>query len=118
MKKDLVDILQNVQEDQIPVKKTKDKDPDADDKDTQIIEFELAKVERYKVDTLERQWLAKWSAGLVSFWLYTVILILVFNRIILISDKVLIALLVTTTLNVLGLSFIVLNGLFDAKKVV
>ncbi len=71
---------------------------------------------RYKSDTTDRKWLAIWTAILVSVWLMAVLVILIFQGIwhLQLSDTVLITLLGTTTLNVLGLSFIVLRGHFKA----
>jgi hypothetical protein len=72
---------------------------------------------RYRSDTNDRKWLAKWTAWTVSIWLFIVLNILVFNKsCINLSDSVLIALLGTTTLNVLGLSFIVLRGHFNSSN--
>lgn len=72
---------------------------------------------RYLSDTKSRGWLAIWSASVVTLWLGLVILILRYNEawLICLNDNVLITLLGTTTLNVLGLSFIVLRGHFDNK---
>jgi len=75
--------------------------------------------ERYNSDTKDRKWLAKWTAWVVTIWLLLVISILYFNNnvfCLLLSDSVLIALLGTTTLNVLGLSFIVLKGHFNSSQ--
>jgi hypothetical protein len=73
--------------------------------------------QRYLSDTKDRKWLAEWTAWTVSIWLLLVMCILMYN------DKhwhltpgVLITLLGTTTLNVLGLSFIVLRGHFQSYK--
>lgn len=68
--------------------------------------------ERYRSDTQDRKWLAEWTATVVSFWLLLVLAILMSNNSFGLSDSVLITLLGTTTLNVLGLSFIVLRGHF------
>jgi len=72
--------------------------------------------QRYKDDTEHRKVLSTWAGTLVSFWLVAVILILTNNTIrFKLSDSVLIALLGTTTLNVLGLMVIVLNDIFNKK---
>lgn len=73
---------------------------------------------RYDSDTKDRKWLAIWTASMVSLWLILVLLILTFNEkwLICLSENVLITLLGTTTLNVLGLSFIVLRGHFASSK--
>ncbi|WP_449399216.1 hypothetical protein [Chryseobacterium wanjuense] len=78
-----------------------------------------AELQRYLKDTRDRGWLAKWTACVVSIWLFLVITILYFNKnyfCLFLSDTVLVALLGTTTLNVLGLSFIVLKGHFNSAN--
>lgn len=70
---------------------------------------------RFESDTQKRDTLSTWAAVLVSFWLISVLLILVGNtNTYKLESNVLIALLATTTLNVLGLMFIVLKGLFGS----
>ena len=85
-----------------------------------------AKIDRIKQDTNDRRWLAQWASSLVSLWLFAVIILLSCNNhrftfnlvghnvdiMPAINDNVLIALLATTTLNVLGLTVIVLRGHF------
>ncbi|MDQ4140935.1 MAG: hypothetical protein M3142_10465 [Bacteroidota bacterium] len=88
----------------------RDTDIDADDLIAQRRRFEN---QRYKEDTSHRKWLAVWTAIVVTCWLGAVLYILIMNdRLICLSDTVLTSLLATTTLNVLGLSFIVLRGHF------
>ncbi len=78
--------------------------------DVQLRSYEVA---RYASDTTDRKWLAYWTSIIVTLWLVAVILILFLNKYYIgLSDAVLIALLGTTTLNILGLSFIVLKGHF------
>jgi hypothetical protein len=72
--------------------------------------------ERFKSDTDHRSWLAKWTASVVTCWLAVVVVILVFNKLLELSDTVMSVLLGTTTLNVLGLSFIVLRGYFHSDE--
>ena len=73
--------------------------------------------ERFDSDTKDRRWLAEWSATVVSIWLFLVLIILFKNRdCIHLSDSVINVLLGTTTLNVLGLTFIVLKGHFNSGK--
>lgn len=73
--------------------------------------------ERYANDTQNRQWLARWAVWIVSIWLIVVLFIILANRnFFSLSDAVLIALMGTTTLNVLGLSYIVLKGYFQASE--
>lgn len=80
-------------------------------------EYKSLENQRYKDDTEHRKVLSTWAGTLVSIWLVSVLLILTnnTNRFEL-SDSVLIALLGTTTLNVLGLMVIVLNDLFNKSK--
>ena len=69
--------------------------------------------DRYKSDTKDRKWLAEWSSTIVSLWMFIVICIVINNhRYAKLSDSVLITLLTTTTVNVLGLMYIVLRGHF------
>ena len=75
--------------------------------------FIEAKEHRYRSDTFDRQWLAVWTAIIVTLWLIAVIRLLMSNyQQFHLSDMVLSVLLGTTTLNILGLSFIVLRGHF------
>jgi len=68
--------------------------------------------DRYRSNTEHRSWLAQWTACVVSAWLVAVIVIFVFSEPLKLSDVKISVLLGTTTLNVLGLSFIVLRGYF------
>ncbi|MEA5403897.1 hypothetical protein VB776_13295 [Arcicella sp. DC2W] len=86
----------------------------------------IEEVLRFNQDTRNRTRLAGWAAIVVTGWLFMVLVLLfvnqntvcVLNHVlqIKVSDQVLISLLVTTTLNVLGLTFIVLKGYFPEKK--
>lgn len=70
--------------------------------------------ERFSQDTRFRKYLAIWVMWIVPVWLLAVIVILILCGIEIFSLKsnVLITLLATTTVNVLGLAYIVLKGLF------
>lgn len=73
---------------------------------------------RFKQDTKHRNWLVIWMMIVVSVWLIVVLLITMFNipwRLY-ISEKTLITLLATTTINILGLSKIILHGLFKPDR--
>ena len=72
------------------------------------------KVKRFQQDTNHRRILVYWMMGVVSIWLIMALLITMFNKpwCLYISENVLITLLATTTVNVLGLSKIILHGLF------
>lgn len=86
-------------------------DVDSESLDTQM---RVLHNKRFESDTEWRCRLSWWVIGLDSVWVIAVILILVFNSSCLhIDTSVLITLLGTTTLNVLGLAFIVLRGLFE-----
>ncbi|KOS07017.1 hypothetical protein AM493_13980 [Flavobacterium akiainvivens] len=76
-----------------------------------------AELDRYLQDTTHRRSLVTWAATVVSFWLICVIFILTRNTLqYKLSDTIMVALLGTTTINVLGLMIIVLNDLFKGKK--
>lgn len=76
-----------------------------------------AKLNRFYSDTWDRKWLAVWSAVVSTLWLASVVAILIKNHCILhLSDAVIITLLGTTTLNVLGIIYIVLRGHFQSKN--
>ena len=70
---------------------------------------------RYNQDTDHRKNLICWVKWIVSCSLVLTFSILFLNNILCInvSDTVLVALLTTTTANILGLAFIILRGLFD-----
>lgn len=83
------------------------------------IRSEKAKLDRFQSDSKSRGWLTYWVAIVVSLWLLVVIALLIgimyyFKQPL--SDNVLIALLTTTTLNILGLPLIILKGLFPAAE--
>lgn len=75
------------------------------------------KNKRYASDTNWRCRLSWWVIIVDSVWLASVLLVLIFNRrcCIGLSDAVLMTVLGTTTLNVLGLAFIILQGLFSSE---
>lgn len=73
---------------------------------------------RYKQDTKQRKMLATWVIFATSIWLAAVLVLMFLLGFgaISISDNVMDALLITTTFNVLGLAYIVLEGLFGRSK--
>ncbi len=92
-------------------------DTDIDSDDLKLQEKRY-KNERYRADTKSRKTLAYWAATVVSVYLISVLVILIINyNYICLSDAVLITLLGTTTLNVLGLMFIVLKGYFKVESI-
>ena len=69
---------------------------------------------RYNQDTKDRSALAHRTFWLIVGWLVSVVIILMYNtESFFLSDKVLFMLLGTTTINVLGLAFVVLKGYFE-----
>ena len=94
---------------------TKVTDFDSVDFDAQAA-LKLAQTQRYLSDTQDRKWLAEWSTSVVSLWLFFILIILIANHDRLhLSDSVLNVLLGTTTLNILGLTYIVLRGHFNGN---
>lgn len=79
---------------------------------------EALKGHRYKQDTKERKLLSHWVICVVSIWLFLVISTLICNSLLSIglSDTVCVTLLTTTTINILGLAYIVLKGLFPSNE--
>lgn len=86
--------------------------------DPDIYSIEKQEAKRFGDDTKHRAHLVCWMMGVVSIWLIGVLIIVTFNRMwnFMISDNVLMMLLGTTTINVLGLSKIILNGLFGSGR--
>ena len=86
--------------------------PDADD-------LEAQERKRYAQDTRYRKLLALWVMWVVSIWLGAVLVVITLTgcKVLEYTPTVLVTLLATTTINVLGLAFIVLRGLFlGARK--
>ena len=86
--------------------------------DVDILPLTKQEAIRFGQDTRHRKWLVVWMIIVVSVWLTVVLLITMFNKPwrLYITEKILITLLATTTINVLGLSKIILNGLFGSKN--
>lgn len=114
--KELPDLQTSLDED-LPINES-DTDVDSEELRGQITQ---ARIDRYKDDTADRRKLAKWSTAIVSVWLGAVMLVVISQIVLaaiglpILGPSVLIALLATTTLNVLGLSYIVLRGHFGNK---
>lgn len=87
-------------------------DEDFDDDD-----LSRQKTERYTQDTWHRHSLINWMMVVVSVWLIFVLAIVALNVPchLFIGDSVLTTLLATTTVNILGLPFIILKDLFKGK---
>lgn len=73
---------------------------------------------RFSQDTRFRRHLACWVMFIVPIWLALVMAVLFLRgfRLIELPTEVLITLLATTTINVLGLAYIVLKGIFPEGK--
>lgn len=74
--------------------------------------------ERYKQDTQQRKTLAFWVMWATSVWLGVVLLIVILQgaQVLTLNVSIVNVLLATTTVNVLGLAYIVLEGLFGKSK--
>jgi len=82
-------------------------------KNPDILSLEEQQALRFRQDTKHRNTLVWWMMSVVSMWLLAVLLITAFISV---DAKVLCILLATTTINILGLSKIILNGLFGERK--
>ena len=84
-----------------------------------IINLKTQVKKRFEQDTKHRAFLAIWVVAATSLWLIVVLIIIFFCGFSFmgfhLSDTVLTVLLSTTTLNVLGLPFIVLKGFFKGN---
>lgn len=95
----------------ISVKPEEDGIPSADNPD--VLPLRKQEALRFSQDTKHRRWLVEWMMVVVSVWLLSVLAIIVLSASVLyIDSKVMCVLLATTTINVLGLSKIILNGMF------
>jgi len=86
--------------------------------DADRLDLDIQEVVRYRQDTKERKLLSHWVIWVVSSWLLLVMIVVSLNSLLnfKLSDSVLITLLATTTANILGLAYIVLDGLFNLNK--
>ena len=78
----------------------------------------FARLERYADTSSLRRRTAKWVMWIVSLWLAGVLVVLVCTGFgcFTLSNQVLIALLTTTTANILGLPLVVLRGLYPKEE--
>ena len=78
----------------------------------------FTRLERYADTSSLRRRTAKWVMWIVSLWLTAVIVVLVCAGLewVTLSNRVLIALLTTTTVNILGLPLVVLRGLYPKEE--
>lgn len=99
----------------VVVKSEEEGIPSAENPD--VLPLSEQEILRFGQDTEHRRWLVKWMMWVVSIWLALVIIITALSNIILHIDvNVMCVLLATTTINVLGLSKIILNGLFGEQN--
>lgn len=86
-------------------------------KDIDKDDIKAQKRARYRQDTHFRRWLSIWVMVIVPCWLLLVMILMYFTGFGLtsFSDTSIVALLSTTTVNVLGLAFIVLRGMFPQR---
>jgi len=94
----------------LPVPGTNNVDEDYDKHD-----IGWQKTRRFAEDTKHRKGLVSWVKFVVTSWLACVLFVVTFNLKLSLnlSDTVLVTLLTTTTINILGLAYIVLKGLFQ-----
>jgi hypothetical protein len=90
------------------------------DEERDIDRYDIKKQEtiRYRQDTKERRRLSQWVRCVVSAWLFCVMAVVFLKGggILEVSDTVASVLLGTTTVNILGLAYIVLKGLFPESN--
>ncbi len=89
---------------------------DKDKENPDARSLEVSQKKRYDDNTKHREGLVGWVKCVVSLWLFATFVILSFNNALELSEGVLVALLTTTTVNILGLAFIVLRGLFRVDE--
>ena len=93
------------------VKKSSEKILD-DDLDIRDLDYQHGK--RYSQDTQQRKNLATWVTTIISVWLGSILIIFVCSGcgVLVYESSVIIALLSTTTVNIIALGVIVMKGLF------
>lgn len=86
--------------------------------DADLLSMDEQRRKRFSQDTHHRSVLVRWMIWLVSIWLSLVLLAVILNKPLRldIESGVLYVLLATTTINVLGLANIILNGLFGGRR--
>lgn len=82
-----------------------------------LLDLETAKISRFIANTNLRKQMSYWASFVVSIWLFFVgYVIIKNNEFIHLSDKVLITLITTTTINVIGIILICFRDLFNGKS--
>lgn len=86
--------------------------------DADLLTMDEQRRKRFSQDTHHRNVLVQWMIWLVSIWLFVVLFAVILNGPLNlgIESEVLYVLLATTTINVLGLANIILNGLFGGRR--
>ena len=86
--------------------------------DIDSISLDQQKKKRYEQNTLWRERFSLWVMWIIPIWLIFVliIIILVGSKVLTLPTSSINVLLGTTTLNVLGLSYIVLKGMFPSGR--
>jgi len=81
-------------------------------------EYSLAQLKRLIDDNKARKSFSNWIFAVTVLWMFMVLMIVVQcgRRIIMLSDGVLVALITTTTANVFGFFYVVVNYLFNKEK--
>lgn len=77
-----------------------------------LLTLQKQEVLRFSQDTKHRKILVYWMMWTVGIWLGVTLIITIFSSFLYIDVRVICVLLATTTINVLGLSKIILNGMF------
>jgi hypothetical protein len=81
-------------------------------------EFSMAQLKRLLDDNKARKSFSQWIFVLTVIWMFLVLIVVVqcSRRVFILSDGVLIALITTTTANVFGFFYVVVNYLFNKDK--
>jgi len=83
-----------------------------------IESLEDQKKARYRQDSKYRCIFSWWVISVVSLWLISVLIIVILlgKKVLYLDKSITITLLATTTINILGLAYIVLKGLFPESE--
>lgn len=81
-------------------------------------EFSRAQLKRLLDDNKARKSFSQWIFSITVLWMFAVLLVVIqcSRKIFMLSDGVLIALITTTTTNVFGFFYVVVNYLFNKEK--
>lgn len=89
-----------------------------DNTDVDELSIKQQKSKRYSQNTKYRKYFSLWVMCIVPLWLLAVLVLLVLCGcgVLHLSDATLTTLLATTTVNILGLAYIVLKGMFPQER--